>query len=193
MPLDPVDTDPLQSNRSTFVTVVAWIFITLGGIATFISILQALMFAFVFPASEISPAAGRHAGLEEMPTLLRFMTENIQLFFVAFWSLSVATLVSAVGLLRRKNWARLVFVGLMLLGIVWNLGGIWFQEQMMSDLPTPLATQGHGAQGAVAMMTIMRIAMIAFAIGLSLIFSWIMKQLMSRPVRMEFGALRPPV
>lgn len=35
---------------------------------------------------------------------------------------SAVLLVAAVGLLRRLNWARLLFIGLMLMGIVWAAG-----------------------------------------------------------------------
>jgi hypothetical protein len=182
-------TSTLNPSRSTFVTVVAWIFIAIAGFATFISLLQALMFTFVFPADQFPPP-GNAKGLEEMPAFFRFMIQNIHWFFVMFWSLSVVTLVAAIGLLRRKNWARLVFVGLMIFGILWNLGGIWLQEQMMSTFPKAQAgAPPDFAAGFDTMMTIMRIAMGAFAIGISVLFAWIVKRLVSRSVKAEFNAL----
>jgi hypothetical protein len=176
-------------DRSTFVTVVAWIFIAIAGFATFISLLQAAMFMFVFPADQFPPA-GSTKGLEEMPVFFRFMIQNIQWFFVMFWSLSALTFVAAIGLLRRRNWARLIFVGLMAFGILWNLGGIWLQEQMMSSFPKLSANSPADVRtGFETMMTVMRFAMGAFAIGISLLFAWIIKRLMSRSVKAEFNVL----
>jgi hypothetical protein len=170
--------------------VVAWIFIAIAGFATFISLLQALMFTFVFPADQFPSAVSASKDFEEMPAFFRFMIQNMQWFFVMFWSLSVLTLVAAIGLLRRKNWARLVFVGLMAFGILWNLGGIWLQEQMMSSFPKlPTHAPLDVGAGFETMMTVMRFAMSAFAIGISLVFAWIIKRLISRSVRAEFNAL----
>jgi hypothetical protein len=177
--------------RSTFVTVVAWTFIAITGFASFIAVLQALMFAFVFPADLVAPPESTKA-LEEMPGFFRFMFQHIKWFFVFFWSLSVATLICAIGLLRRKNWARLAFVAIMVIGIVWNLSGIWLQEQMMSSFPKPPVEDPRLVEfqaGFETMMTIMRFAMAGFSIGMALLFGWITKRLVSRSVRAEFHAL----
>lgn len=183
---------PSKSGRSTFVTVVAWVFIAFAGFATFISLLQAVMFTFVFPADNhfFAPPAGKDPGLQVMPSVLRFMMEHMQWFFVAFWLLSAVTLVSAIGLLRRKNWARLVFVGLMLLGIVWNLGGLWLQQQMFTGFATiPSNAPPNVASDIESTMTVMRIATGAFVIVLSLVFAWIVKRLMSGSIMAEFKPL----
>ena len=178
-------------GRSTFVTVVAWTFIAIAGFASFIAVLQGLMFVFVFPADQF-PSSESTKGLEEMPAFFRFMFQHIKWFFVFFWTLSVVTLLCAIGLLRRKNWARLAFVVIMVIGIVWNLAGIWLQEQMMSSFPKPPVQDPRATEfqaGFETMMTIMRFAMAAFAIAMSVLFAWIIRRLVSRSVRGEFDAL----
>jgi hypothetical protein len=182
---------PQAPVRSTFVTVVAWTFITIAGFASFIAVLQALMFAFVFPA-DLFRVPESAKGLEEMPAFFRFMFQHVAWFFAFFWTLSVVTLVCAIGLLRRKNWARVAFVAIMVLGIIWNLSGIWLQEQMMSSFPKPPVQDPRMAEfhaGFETMMTIMRFAMTAFAIAMSALFAWIIKRLVSRSALAEFGAL----
>jgi hypothetical protein len=179
------------SGRSTFVTVVAWTFIAIAGFASFIAVLQALMFVFVFPADQFPPPESAK-GLGEMPAFFRFMFQHIKWLFVFFWTLSVVTLVCAIGLVRRKNWARLAFIAIMAIGIVWNLSGIWLQEQMMSSFPKPPVQDPRTAEfqaGFETMMTIMRFAMAAFAIAISALFAWIIKRLVSRSVKAEFNAL----
>lgn len=178
--------------RSTFVTVIAWTFIVLAGFASFISVLQALMFFFLFP-DDMFTAARAAKGVENMPAFPRFMFQHMLGFFVLFWSTCVVTLVSAIGLLRRKNWARLVFIALLALGIVWNLSGLWLQQQMMASFSKP--PPAHDPRmadfqaGFETMMTVMRFAMATFAIAISALFAWIIKRLVSRPVRTEFVAL----
>jgi hypothetical protein len=177
--------------RSTFVTAVAWSFITIAGFASFIAVLQALMFVFIFPA-DMFRVPENAKGIQEMPAFFRFMLQHIQWFFVFFWTLSVGTLICAVGLLRRKNWARLAFVAIMALGIVWNLAGIWLQEQMLSSFPKPPVHDPRMAEfhaGFETMMTVMRFAMGIFSIAMSVLFAWIIKRLVSRSARAEFGAL----
>jgi hypothetical protein len=189
MSMGQEDSTLASGNRSTFVTVVAWNFIAIAGFAAFISLLQAAMFTFMFPADQFPPA-GSTKGLEEMPAFFRFMIQNMRWFFVMFWSLSVVTCFAAIGLLLRKNWARLIFVGIMAFGILWNLGGIWLQEHIMTSFPKPPAhTPADVGAGFETMMTVMRFAMGAFAIGISLLFAWIIKRLMSRSVKAEFNAL----
>ena len=121
--------------KSTFITVLAWVFISIGGFATLISVAQAIMFAFVFPADFVPPASAMPEKMNEMPALFKLLAQNPLWFFAFFWSICVVTFVSALGLLRRRNWARLVFIGLMAFGIVWNLTAIWLQGQMMAAFP----------------------------------------------------------
>jgi hypothetical protein len=181
-----------NTSRSTFVTAVAWTFIAIAGFASFIAVLQALMFFFVFSA-DMAPPPESGSGLEEMPAFVRFMFRHVMGIFVFFWTLSVVTLVCAIGLLRRKNWARLGFIGIMVIGILWNLLSIWLQETMMSSFPqhpVPDADAAAFHAGFGTMMTIMRFAMAAFAIAMSLLFAWIIKRLVSHPVKAEFNALQ---
>jgi len=177
-------------GRSSFVTALAWTFIVLAGFATFISVLQALMFYFFFPADTFSQINAKE--LEEMPATLRFMMRHILGFFVLFWSLSAATFVSAIALLRRKNWARLAFIALMALGIVWNLAGLWLQAEMMPPLPGAPAHDPRAQEFQAhfeTMMTVMKFATAVFAIAVSALFAWIIKRLASPSVKAEFDAL----
>lgn len=178
-------------GRSSFVTTVAWTFIVIAGFATFISVLQALMFFLFFPPDAFSQLDSAK-GLEEMPAIFQFMMQHIRWFFALFWTLSAATLVCAIGLLRRKNWARLAFIALMAIGIVWNLAGIWLQGHMMPPLPNAQVHDSRALEFQAhfeTMMTIMRFATAAFAIAISALFAWIIKRLVSPSVTAEFDPL----
>ncbi|MCK4816308.1 hypothetical protein KA005_11115, partial [bacterium] len=53
--------------KSTFVTVLAWIFIVLAGFATSISILQNIMIILIFPVEEINQRLSSPDVQENMP------------------------------------------------------------------------------------------------------------------------------
>jgi hypothetical protein len=180
---------PSPPARSAFVTAVAWVFIVLAGFATLIAVMQAMMFAFMFPAAELPSIAGTPRELQAMPAPLRFLLQNIWLIFAAYWSLAALTLVAAVGLLLRRNWARLLFVALMGLGIAWNAGALWLQQQMLASMPRMSSRAPAGmAPGFDTMATVMGIGMAAFAVVVAVIFGWIAVRLMSGAVKAEFKA-----
>jgi hypothetical protein len=70
----------------------------------------------------------------KIPPFHRFMLSHVQLFMPAMLVIFAVTLVSAIGLLKRKNWARIVFIALMSLGIAYSLGMLlllpWFSDEL---------------------------------------------------------------
>jgi hypothetical protein len=99
-----------KPQRSTFVNVLAWIFIVLGGFATFMSVLQNIMIRMMFRQEEMAQTLQKTESSKQMPALANFMFSHINLFFLFFLLIAAASLISAVALLKRKNWARVVFI-----------------------------------------------------------------------------------
>lgn len=178
----PADTPP---PKSSFVNVLAWIFIVLSGFTTFISILQNIMIFLFFPRDQMREAIQQAPDIEQIPAFARLMMSHVDLFFLGFLIVSTVTLICAIGLLKRMNWARLFFIGIMALGIVWNIGGLALQFSMVSSM------QGMTHEAAPAefqtMMTIMKVAMTIMALGMSGLFAWIIRKLISAPIRAEFS------
>jgi hypothetical protein len=173
--------------RSTFVTVVAWIFIFLAGFATLVSILQNVMVNFMFPGGEIDAAFEQAGSSGRLPGFVSFMLRNMRLVFLFFLLASVATLASSIGLLLRQDWARIAFVLLMVLGVLWNLAGVVLSFSFAAWLPAP--PPGTPADFAAHWSFVSR-AMIAFnvlvTLGFAVLFAWIAKKLLSPGVRAEF-------
>lgn len=171
-------------NRSGFITGLAWTFIALAGFSTLIAILQNIMLTVMFPEDAFKSAM---QDAETMPGWFRFMFEHFRLFFMAFLVVSAVTLISAVGLLKRRNWARLVFIGIMALGVVWNLGGLampFMMSSMMPDMPADAHSEFQDN------FELMWSVMIAFSVVMALVFAglfaWIIKRLMSGDIKREF-------
>jgi hypothetical protein len=171
--------------RSTFVTVLAWIFIVLAGFATLISILQNIMVSMVFPMAEIQAHAQDRP---DMPWFATFMFSHVQLFFLLFLVVSASTLGAAIGLLKRKNWARILFVALMCLGIAWNAAGLVLMFFFYSSFP--IGPAGANAPAAAQQFDVMLKVMFGFNVllvaGFIWLFGWIVKRLVSEDIRREF-------
>ena len=177
--------------RSSFVTVVAWIFIVLSGFSTLIGALQNLMIRSM-PFDQLKSAL-QDSTAAQLPGPARAMFAHFQLFFLATFLLSLLMLISAVGLLRRRNWARLVFMGLLTLGIVYMFGGLFLQQSMLSSFNASFSAAAPqdsvfrvNAKQFQSMFTVMRVFMIAFSLGIAGVFGWIVARLASAKVRTEF-------
>jgi hypothetical protein len=173
-------------QRSTFVTVLAWIFIALSGFGTLISILQNIMIWTVFRSAEFGQAM--QAPLPaDTPPAIAFMFSHFYLFFLTFLLISVFTLASSIGLLKRKNWARLSFIGIMVLAVLWNLGGLVIQFSMFSSMQKNFSAAPMPGGLDIRMFFVgIAIVSVLFAVGFSILFGWIAKRLTSSAVVAEF-------
>jgi hypothetical protein len=179
---------PIPVARSSFVTAVAWVFIALAGFATFISVLQNIMIYTFFPVDQMHTAMAQARERQEMPAFALFMFEHIREIFTGFLVVASSVLVVSIGLLKRCNWARVLFIWLLGLGIVWNLAGPilqWFFFRSMPQSPQapPQVQAQFQTMGAIMVVfgTIM-------AVGMSILFGWIIRRLISPTIKSEFLA-----
>lgn len=179
-------------RQSPFITELAWIFIGLAGFATIIFLLQNLMVHLMLPAADMRVAADQ-ARLERAPWFGPFALQYFRWFILAVLLSSAATLAAAVGLLKRRNWARILFVVLMGVGILWSLMGVAATVIFYMSIPDLAALTGQGPTGRVLLMSKALVFIVtALALAFSAQFGWIAKQLMSHEVRREFfgGGIR---
>ncbi len=174
-----------NQQRSIFVTVLAWIFIVFSGFGTAISILQNIMIQTIFRSSEFNQAA--QAVPPGVPPFAGFMMGHFQLFFIAFLLASAFMLISSIGLLKRRNWARLCFIGLMALAIAWQLAGLGIQFSMFSYMHEQFsAAATQGAPDMAPFFIAIAVFSVIFALGFIVLFGWIVKKLISAPIAAEF-------
>lgn len=177
---------PHAAPRSPFVTAVAWVFIALAGSATFIAILQNIMIGLMVPVDAMRDAEQ----MKDMPAFAKFLLSHPQVIFGSFLTVSAVTLVSAIGLLRRKNWARFFFIGIMGLGILWNVASIALPFFIFSSMPP---VPEHATEDFGATFEILWKVMTAFSVVMALVFTglfgWIIKRLSSHEIKREFLGL----
>jgi hypothetical protein len=176
-------TENATVKKSSFVTILAWIFIVLAGFATFISIMQNIMINMVFPLDEMQQQINSPEAQASIPNFASFMFSHFRLFFFSFLVVSSSTLIAAIGLLRRKNWARILFIVMMSFGIAWNLGGLILQQFMFSNMP-----HMNGSQPVQfdVFVNVIRVFSFLMALAVSILFGWIIKRLVSPAIKQEF-------
>src|SRR5437762_9714762 len=103
-----------SAPSSTFVTATAWIFIGLSAFSTLGGALQIVMTTFL-PFKQLDTALHDPAVASHIPPVARVMFAHFQAIAIASFLLSLTMLIASVGLLRRRNWARWLFVALLIL------------------------------------------------------------------------------
>jgi hypothetical protein len=169
--------------RSLFVTVTAWVFILLGAVASASALLQ--------NAGLASFLLGLKGSHEPLPLLTGWLMRYLPWVVHAGLVFSLATLAAAVGLLLRLDAARRVFIGMLALTIAANLLGLWLQQELVQSLVD--ATLSHAAlpQQAASVfggfVTAARSMAVVMTLGACALLAWIIRRLMSAPVRQEFA------
>ena len=184
-------TDTQVPVRSSFVTVVAWVFIVLSGLGTLVTAMQNLLFSAA-PFDQFDSALKDSAAVQ-LPAPAHFMFSHVRLIVLTGFLVNLLMLVSSIGLLRRRNWARLVFIGLLGCGILYMIAGLFIQQSFMSSFNTSF----HGApQDSVfranadrfqSMFNTMRVFMLVFSVAIAGVLGWIVVKLSSARIRAEFA------
>ena len=170
-------------SRSRFVTFIAWLFIALAAFACAWAVIQNAT-----QSSWAAEFAGDRAGL---PWLSSLLVRYLPWVLSCAAALSLATLVCAVGLLQRVEWARRVFIGLLMVAIAADLAGLWLQQEFLHLLVDPALHHTALAQPAAELfggvVTVARVLAGLLTLVASLALAGIIRRLMSPAVRQEFA------
>ena len=83
-----------------------------------------------------------------------------------------------------------MFVGILMLGVLWNLAGAVIPYFMFSSFPPiPEGVPGEFRDNFELIAKIMMGFMVVMAIAFAALFGWIVKRLLSDDIRREFLAL----
>ena len=72
-----------------------------------------------------------------MPEIFITMFEYLPLFLMMALLLALVQLVASIGLLKRKNWGRILFIIMMVLAILYNLGSTIISFIVMGQFKFP--------------------------------------------------------
>jgi hypothetical protein len=172
-------------SKSLFVTVTAWVFIVLAAMASVSALLQNAAVASFLPGLTVV------GNVQPLPLLTGLLLGYLPWVVGTGLVMSLATLACAVGLLIRLEWARRIFIALLVLAIVANVAGLWLQQEMLQSLVSstlsrsplpPLAADVFGG-----FVTAARVMAVLVTVGACLLLVWIIRRLMSPSVRQEFA------
>jgi len=167
-------------SRSRFVNFIAWMFILLAAFACEWAVIQNAT------QSSWSGLAGDQSSL---PWLTGLLLRHVTWVYSTAIALSLAMIVCAFGLLRRIEWARRVFIGLLMVAIAVDLSGLWLQQEFMHLLvdsalrqaPQPAADLFGGVVTAARVLA----GFVTLVASVALV--GIIRRLMSPSVRQEFA------
>src|SRR3954469_11230308 len=109
---------------SVFVTAVAWIFIALEGAASIILLIENLIINTILPVDRLREGMAQAVHAGTLPSYFPWILEHVRagLFVILIYAL--IKLAAAIGLLKRRNCARLLFIGFLAFSILWSFAAI---------------------------------------------------------------------
>ena len=171
--------------RSLFVTATAWVFIVLAALGSVSALVQNAAVASLMPGLQSS------AGQAALPLLTGLLLGYLPWVVGAGFTMSLATLASAIGLLMRLDWARRSFIALLVVAIVANLLGLWLQHEVVQSVVSStlrsvaIPPQALGVFGGF--VTAARVLAVLMTLAGCGLLVWIIRQLMSAGIRQEFA------
>jgi len=174
----------METRKSTFVSVVGWLFLVGSGFASLIGIMQNIMMWTMFPIEEMQRSLEVAKKTGNVPAISLFMLEYMRFFVFGFLLLSVTAFVSTIGLLRRREWARKVFSLLLVLGAVIVTAGLLIQVSMPA--PSIPSEETDFDKRFAYMHRIIMVFSVLISISIVIAFGWITRKLHSVGIRDEF-------
>lgn len=180
-------TSTAMPRRSQFVTAMAVISIVLGITGTAYGLLQAVVVAVLLDSESLKSALAEIPA-ESLPPAAHWLIANLPGMGWGFVLMSGAFLAASVGLLKRYEWGRLLFIFFMVAGATANFLGVWLLAAVFDWLQSlPVSTEAAYLQAELAQL---RVTLLATTAGSAIVFAalhgWIVYQLCTRAVRSEF-------
>ncbi|MCZ4409028.1 hypothetical protein O3Q51_09425 [Cryomorphaceae bacterium 1068] len=160
-------------KESTFITVLAWILIVLSALSTVMSIFQLFFFSFILEV------------LDSLFDSSVSLWDSIQILWVfAYPLIIIYAFISAIGLLRRRNWARVSYVILFGIGIAYNVGTLIYTMNPAGEYFSDFDGTDQELDGFVFTVGLFSILV---ALGFSVLYGWLIKKLTSEKIKIEFN------
>jgi|GEM_PF-4247339 len=167
---------PVPSPPSALVNIMAWILAIFGGGAACVAILKNVM--LFLPKKELAEAMQQSG--QEIPMLAKIMSHSEFFFALIF---SVALLFVGISLLKRKNWARIVTIIMITLGILLNIA---FLVVLFTLLPEMINVSRGEPIAEIRVINFMQVFFAILAVAFLALQIFVIKNLCSQKIRKEF-------
>ena len=184
----PTMTSPGPDSRSRAVTVVAWLALAISALEMLGALGSALVLALAPPAEiarVLSTVTRDTAVVRVMPRALWFELHHPVLVRSVQFVLWTVAVIASFGLLRRRDWARRLFIGLLGLAIVSVVFGFYTGQSMVLSLFSRPGRAGGQTPEGVGSGLALGWLMILAVVG---VLVWLVVWFRSARVRAEFAA-----
>ncbi len=174
-----------SSPRSLSVTLLAWATIIPAACGVIASLAQNLLFTVFMSPDQLEQLFSMlPPGMEALP---RVSYDTLRIGLLAVLAVSVIFFATGVGLLRRRNWARVVFVAAVAVGTLYSVVTCFFLDTTadLSELLPPAALNGSQVDLA-PIMAMMRTATTVLTVVFTALNLWLIWWLLSPAIREEF-------
>lgn len=176
-----------EGRRSSFITGLAWTFIACALLGVLVTGGQLVAVNTVLPVETLRAMLRELEKSLPLPAFIGAAFEHLRELLTVLLALSLVTLAASIGLLTRRNWARLVFIVLSLVSALWHAVGA-FAPLAVVFAPLTFVQAFPPELRAPAEM-LLRMALWA-TIGSGLLFAgafaWLAKRLAGEEIRQEF-------
>jgi hypothetical protein len=171
----------VPAPQSSFVTGLAWTSILVSAFGAFSSFVQMLVAKALFTDDVVRQLSTVAADDPPVQAMAPWIPRLPMLSFLGFVAM-VISLVASIGLLKRIEWARKLFIALLVFGIASNIGVFFLQEKMMAVV----AVGGDGDATVAGVIHTARVMTGMLTVVLSVLLAWLAKKLMAPAIVAEF-------
>jgi hypothetical protein len=176
-------TDGSPRSRSQFVTALAWFSIVVAALATCSSLLQTIFVNLFLPADSLQQLQSA-ADANVVPPALFFVFKHLKTILLVYLLLSLSLLAVSIGLLKRKEWARIAFIIMLAIGTLSGFAPLFMPFSAKDFMPQMEGIDGE-VVGDVALG--FRFVMIALTLLFAALHGWIIYKLCTSEIRAEFS------
>jgi hypothetical protein len=153
--------------------------------------IQYVLFTRVLPMAVLREMLADIATLNVLPPTIIAAIQNMHGVSIALFITGLLTLPISIALLKRRNWARIVFAWLMIVTAIAHFAGAIVPFILLQGAAPALDAIPQELRGAVVMVkTMLMLASVVMGIVFGAGFAWVAKRLFDADVRQEFAATR---
>lgn len=176
-----------RAPRSMFVNVMAWLSLALGLMGVISGVLQAAVLASLDLGDQLLAGLAQGGAQAMLPPQMVWLFQHLQLINGLSTLASLITTVVSWGLWQRREWGRLGFIALLLLGAALGIAGAVWMAGVMEALMTQAAGDPAVADPVVLqMLTMTKATLYVGSLVIALLHAGIAWKLHTPEIRAEF-------
>lgn len=169
---------PAPMPRSNFVTGLAWVMIAFGAFGILMSLMQNILFSVLLPAFE---------GTAALPGLLgAFPLGFLRVAMLFSLALAAFMTYAAWALLKRRNWARILFIVMFIISVVTHVIVVVAIAVGASLMGAPPVGDEFMPPEVASMLRALSVAFAVFMLAMAVGYAWLAYRLCSPAIAAEF-------